>query len=98
MLALPPESYIAEQMATVDPVAIHAVRDEIRRRLALALKDGLNRVYRDYAVTGPYSPDAVSAGRRALRNAALGFLMELDEPGVCALCMEQLEGADNMTD
>jgi aminopeptidase N len=85
-------------MAIVDPDAIHTVRDEIRRRLALALKDKLLRIYRDYAVPGPYSPDAVSAGRRALRNAALGFLMELDEPGVRSLCTKQLESADNMTD
>ena len=98
MLALPSESYIAEQMAIVDPDAIHAVRDGIRRRLALALKGELLQIYRDYAVPGPYSPDAVSAGRRALRNAALGFLMELDEPGVRALCVKQIETADNMTD
>jgi len=98
MLALPPESYIAEQMATVDPDAIHAVRDEVRRRLALALKNELLGVHREYAALGPYLPDAPSAGRRALRNAALGFLMELDEPGVRALCVKQFETADNMTD
>ncbi len=98
MLSLPPESYIAEQMKVVDPDAIHAVRDEIRRRLALALRDELLRIYRDYAVPGPYSPQAIPAGRRALRNAALGYLMELDEPGVRALCMKQLETSDNMTD
>ncbi|HET7200941.1 MAG TPA: DUF3458 domain-containing protein, partial [Burkholderiales bacterium] len=98
MLALPSESYVAEQMAVVDPDAIHAVRDEIRRRLALALKDELLRIYRDYEVPRPYSPDASSAGRRALRNAALGFLMELDEAGMRALCVRQFETADNMTD
>jgi len=98
MLALPSEAYIAEQMAIVDPDAIHAVRDEVRRRLALALREPLLEIYRDYAVPGPYSPDARSAGRRALRNAALGFLMELDEPGMRALCVKQLEAAGNMTD
>jgi aminopeptidase N len=98
MLALPSESYIGEQMATVDPDAIHAVRDEVRRRLALALKAEFLVAYRDYAVPGPYSPDALSAGRRALRNAALGFLMELDEPDVRNLCLEQFKRADNMTD
>src|SRR5262249_22984225 len=44
------------------------------------------------------SPDAESAGRRALRNAALGYLMETDEPEVRALCLEQFENAGNMTD
>src|SRR5262252_2383861 len=98
MLALPSESYIGEQMETVDPDAIHAVRDEIRRRLALELKPELLAAYRGYAVAGPYSPDALSAGRRAIRNAALGYLMELDDPAMRALCAEQLDTADNMTD
>jgi aminopeptidase N len=98
MLALPSESYVAEQMAIVDPDAIHAVRDEVRRRLALELKTPLFTAYREHAVPGPYSPDALSAGRRALRNAALGYLMELDESATRALCLAQLESADNMTD
>jgi aminopeptidase N len=85
-------------MAIVDPDAIHAVRDEVRRRLALALREELLEIYREYAVPGSYSPDASSAGRRALRNAALGFLMELDEPDVRALCVNQLEAGGNMTD
>jgi len=98
MLALPSEAYIAEQMAIVDPDAIHAVRDGVKRRLALALREQLLETYREYAVPGPYSPDASSAGRRALRNAALALLIELDEPGTRALCVNQLETGDNMTD
>jgi aminopeptidase N len=98
MLALPSETYVGEQMLTVDPDAIHTVRDEVRRRLALALKAELLQASREHAVHGPYSPDAASAGGRALRNAVLGLLMELDEPGVRALCVKQLETADNMTD
>jgi aminopeptidase N len=98
MLALPSESYVGEQMETVDPDAIHAVRDDVRRRLALELKSDLVSAYREYAVPGPYSPDALSAGRRALRNAALGYLMELDESATRGLCIAQLDAADNMTD
>jgi aminopeptidase N len=98
MLALPSENYIAEQVQVVDPDAIHAVRDELRRRLAAALREELHEVYRAHRGAGPYSPDAVSAGRRALKNSALGLLMELDDAGMRALCMKQFEAADNMTD
>jgi len=98
MLALPSENYIAEQMKVVDPGAIHAVRDELKRRLAAALRGELHAVYRAHGSTGSYSPDAVSAGRRALKNSALGLLMEIDDAGVRALCMKQFQGADNMTD
>ncbi len=98
MLALPSENYVAEQMQVVDPDAVHAVRDELRRRLADALREELLAVYRAYRGASPYSPDAVSAGRRALKNSALGLLMELDDAAMRALCMKQFEAADNMTD
>jgi aminopeptidase N len=98
MLALPSESYVAEQVSVVDPDAIHTVRDALKRRLAAALREQLLVVYRAYTGAGPYSPDAVSAGRRALKNTALGLLMELDDAGVRTLCMKQFETADNMTD
>jgi len=97
-IVLPSESYIAEQMAVVDPDAIHAVREELRGRLAAALREELLAVYRAHRVPGPYSPDAVSAGKRALKNTALGLLMELDDARMRALCLKQFEAADNMTD
>ncbi|HMG58784.1 MAG TPA: aminopeptidase N [Burkholderiales bacterium] len=98
MLALPSENYVAEQVKVVDPDAIHAVRDELKRRLAAALREELRAVYRTHRGAGPYSPDAASAGRRTLKNSALGLLMELDDAGMRALCMKQFEAADNMTD
>src|SRR6267143_1931064 len=73
MLALPSENYVAEQVKIVDPDAIHAVRDELKRRLAAALRDELHAVYRTHRGAGPYSPDAVSAGRRTLRTPRSGF-------------------------
>jgi aminopeptidase N len=97
-IVLPSESYVAEQMTIVDPDAIHCVRIEIRRRLAAALREELLAACRAHRVAGPYSPDAVPAGKRALKNAALGLLMELDDAGLRALCMKQFEAADNMTD
>ncbi len=97
-LALPSEAYIAEQLEVVDPDAIHAVRNELKRGLAAKFKEELLEAYRAHNVPGPYSPDAASAGKRALRNSALALLMELDEPEARALCTKQFEDADNMTD
>jgi aminopeptidase N len=97
-LALPSESTIAEQMEVVDPDAIHAVRNLLKRGLAGAFRKELLEAYRAHRVPGPYSPDAASAGKRALRNAALALLMELDDAESRALCMRQFESADNMTD
>jgi len=97
-LALPSETYLAEQMAVVDPDAIHAVRTHLRRELARALRGELAGMYHSLTVSGPYSPDARSAGRRSLRNLCLGYLMELEAPETRVLCAKQLDAADNMTD
>jgi aminopeptidase N len=98
VLALPSEIYIAEQMGEVDPDAIHAVRNGLRRDLARALKSELLATYQTQAVPGPYSPDAQAAGKRALRNLCLGYLMELDDAEARALALGQFQRADNMTD
>ena len=97
-LSLPAESFLAEQMHVVDPDALHAARNALRRRIAEALRAPLLQAYRANETKGPYSPDAASAGRRALRSLCLGFLMELADDEVRALCLAQYEGSDNMTE
>jgi aminopeptidase N len=97
-LALPSEIYIAEQLDEVDPDAIHATRNGLRRRLAQALRGGLLAAYQAQTVPGPYSPDAQAAGKRALRNLCLGYIMELDDAEARALALGQFQRADNMTD
>jgi aminopeptidase N len=97
-LSLPAETFIAEQMALVDPDAIHATRRGLRRALGEALRGELLDAYRRLAVPGAYSPDAASAGKRSLRNLCLGYLMELADGEARALCTRQLDRADNMTD
>jgi aminopeptidase N len=97
-LALPAETFIAEQMAVVDPDAIHVTRRGLRRALAEALRDDLTATFERLAVSGAYTPDAASAGRRSLRNLCLGYLMEIADADIRARCMRQFERADNMTD
>ena len=97
-LALPSEIYIAEQLDEVDPDAIHAARNGLRRQLALALKSELLATYHAHLVPGPYSPAAAAAGKRALKNLCLGYLLELDERASHELAFAQFESADNMTD
>jgi aminopeptidase N len=97
-LVLPAEPYVAERLEVVDPDAIHGARNALRRAVAAALRPELERVYREFERRGAYSPDAQSAGRRALRNMALGYLMELGAPEIEARCAAQYDRADNMTD
>ena len=94
-LALPSETFLAEQMKAVDPDRLHESRNALRRSLAVALRNELQSKYQELGRKAPYSPDAVSAGRRALRNLCLGYLGEL---GLSGLAYEQFRHADNMTD
>jgi aminopeptidase N len=94
-LTLPAESFLAEQMSVVDPDALHAARNALRKALGRALAGEFAARYRALAPKGPYAPDAASAGRRALRNLCLSYLSEV---GMRALCYEQFKSADNMTD
>jgi aminopeptidase N len=70
----------------------------LRRHLAQALREQWLQAYRSFDTRGPYSPDAAAAGRRALRNLCLGYLMELDNEESRALAMQQFDSAGNMTD
>jgi aminopeptidase N len=97
-LALPAESFLAEQMTVVDPDALHAARNRLRLRIAEALKAPLLVAYRANAVPGPYAPTSEAIGRRALRNVCLGTLMELGSGDIRALCYEQYAQSDNMTE
>src|SRR5690606_13582314 len=97
-LGLPGASYIAEQLDEVDPDAILAVRTALRRHLARELETDFAAAYARFETPGPYSPDPVSAGKRSLRNLALGYLMELETTAIRTRALDQLTTADNMTD
>ena len=97
-LALPSEAYLAEQMEEVEPDALHAARNRLRALVAQRLKSDLLLAYEAFRTPGPYSPQARFAGQRALRNLCLSYLMELPDAAIRALCVRQLEQADNMTD
>ncbi|CAN7268892.1 aminopeptidase N [Trinickia sp. LjRoot230] len=98
-LVLPSESYLAEQMTHADPAAVHIARQFVRKRLATAMRQEWLTLYERHATQGPYQPSAEAAGHRALRNLALAYLAELDDPseGV-ALANTQYDAANNMTD
>ncbi len=74
VLTLPSETYIAEQLAEVDPQRVHAVREAMRAQLASALQDDWVWAFEQHKDNGAYRPDPVSTGRRALAGLSLGML------------------------
>jgi aminopeptidase N len=97
-LTLPGEGTLAELLEVVDPDALHAARNALRRHLAEELEGELSGLYAGLAAKEAYAPTSEQAGRRALRNVCLGYLLELDTDAVRRLAAEQFRSADNMTD
>jgi aminopeptidase N len=98
-LMLPGEADIAREIGRdVDPDAIFSARAALRGAVGNHLADALTERYHRLSDAGPYSPDAVGAGRRALRNVALDLLVAARRPDAIALAARQYATADNMTD
>ena len=98
LLTLPSERYISEQMKVIDVEAIYSARRQIRKLLAVALKDDLLNLYQDNNRNESGLTDAGAVGRRRLKNICLGYLAELDDDFSFDLCQRQYSQAKNMTD
>ncbi len=107
VLTLPSESYLAEQLAELDPVKVHQVREKMREEMAIALFADWDWAYHSNHQTGSYSPDPLSCGRRALSGLALSQLClaeslnNKDSSGQqdtwAHIAFRDFEHADNMT-
>ncbi len=98
VLALPGESYLADQMAQVDVDGIHRAREAVKSELADALRDELLAVHAAGAEVATYDLEPASIGRRSVANLALGYLMQRPDPEVAARCVAQYRAGHNMTD
>ena len=98
MLSLPTENVLAERSKVIDPHAIHTARQFMRCNVAHALKAELIAVYQAQVSRKKYSPDAQSAGKRALKNLCLTYLLEWHDDSTVQLALAQEQSADNMSD
>ncbi|HEY5723593.1 MAG TPA: aminopeptidase N [Allosphingosinicella sp.] len=94
---LPSEAFIGDHMDLVDPEAIRAARDSLRRALGGELESAWRAAYAATSANRfEHSPAA--KGARRLRTVALGYLMAAEAEDAPALALRQFEDADNMTD
>ncbi|MEN8134578.1 MAG: aminopeptidase N [Thermodesulfobacteriota bacterium] len=98
LLTLPSEGYLAEFCEVIEAEAIHGVREFVRRNLAAALRDDLKACFTENRQSEPYRYDPALAGRRALKNICLSYLVVTGDREAEELCLEQYHQADNMTD
>lgn len=98
MLALPSESYVADQMQIVDVDAIHQARSMIGLAFARRYEKELTQIYDDNNQRRDYEPTAKQGGERALKNMALSYLAKLNTPESQARIVRQYNECNNMTD
>ena len=96
--SLPSETYLLERMRPADPANLRVAMQAVFAALGGNLATPLLNIYREMAVPGAYRYHPGDAGRRALRNLALRYLVAggVSEGVVCA--REQFENAANMTE
>jgi len=95
----PPTSMeVLQSLEHVDPIAVQEAGKWLSRAVADHLRDDLVERYTALTDTGPFSPEASSAGRRALRNRCLALLASRQDPLAAKLAQTQLSEATNMTD
>ncbi|WP_019172197.1 aminopeptidase N [Pseudaminobacter salicylatoxidans] len=96
-LTLPGEADMAREIGSnIDPDAIHMAREALLRAIGEANRNLFSEFHVKLRVDGPFSPDAASAGRRALRNTMLDYLSAL--PDGAARAADHFDTATNMTD
>jgi aminopeptidase N len=98
VLTLPAESYLGDQMETVDVDGIHRARETLARRIGSDLKEELAGVVDGNRETGPYEPEPSAIGRRALKNLALSYLARSGDADALERCRRQFAENRNMTD
>jgi aminopeptidase N len=98
-LSPPSEADIAREIGRdVDPDAVFNARRTLRAAIGQTHGTVLARTYERMITGAPYSPDAQSVGRRALKNVCLDLLAVTQASEALARTRAQYHSADNMTD
>ncbi|MCL2876280.1 MAG: aminopeptidase N [Betaproteobacteria bacterium] len=98
VLALPLEAYLLERMNPADPAALRAALIHMTRELGSMLADDCHELTRTLWVTGPYRYHPLDAGRRALANLTLRYLVAGGDARGVPLALARFATADNMTE
>lgn len=80
-LMLPSESTLAEEMAVINPIAIHKACGDVKRLLAKRFQDELRKRYEELTELmnsdDEFKVDAISIGMRRFRNVVLDYLCSI---------------------
>jgi aminopeptidase N len=97
VVRLPSEAYLGDQMAVVDPDAIHTARDALQERIGAELEPEWRAIHERTESNG-FSLSPQARGARKLRNAALTYLFASGAEDADTIAFGQFDRADNMTE
>jgi len=97
-LSLPSVTSLLENMEVCDFEAATEARHFLKQEIAKNLRSTFETLYADMTDTGAYQINATAFGRRSLKGLCLGYLMTLDDDASQALCLQQYQQSNNMTD
>jgi aminopeptidase N len=99
-LSLPGETTLAQEMAEIDPDALHLAVKMVRREIADKGREQFLEILKEKGSDRSHSISASAIGQRSLANAALSYLMAVESPEdeILRLCLDQYHSAANMTD
>jgi aminopeptidase N len=96
-IRLPSEAYLGDQMAVVDPDAIHAARDALQERIGRELEHEWRDIHAKTRANA-FALSPAAKGARKLRNTALHYLTVSGAEDGPATAFAQFSEADNMTE
>jgi len=98
-LSLPTQNVLAEHIGeNIDPERVYNVRRAAMATIASLIETELADAYKSSLDEGDYSPDAQSAGTRALKNQCLQLLLAASQDKGGQVAVAQYYGATNVTD
>lgn len=98
MLQLPSHAILAQEEDILDAEAFHQARMALRQAIARENRSHLLEIYRKFHGVEPKSRNTKIFGHRSLKNQALAYLADLEDPEILALVDRQYWDAQNMTD
>lgn len=98
LLTLPSEATIGQEVESIDPDKIHAVRHQLLCQIAQAHDAWLRSTYDRLSEAGPYSNNQSDIDDRRLKNTALKYLTFQGSDESLAIAATQYRDSDNMTD
>jgi aminopeptidase N len=98
LLDLPSENSLAQDMATPDFDALHAVHRDLRRKIGKEFKDWFLKIHTKLSEEKPFELTPRAYGERALKNQCLYYLVMSGEASGLEALQRHYHQATNMTE